>query len=317
MLPSIELCPEKAPLIQKAFKLILQKKTLTEVTDELSHFGLMLSRKYLGEILRKPIYCGKLVDKTLLDAGIPYVMGKHEKIVSVSEFERVQKLLNGKSLKRNKKTNEDEIPMNGIIKCFKCHKNLTGYITKGIAYYKCNHGCKLNISGKHIHDSSLQLLGSLELNNSFTKVIREFIDVKYNERYADLIQQHSIKENGLARLQVRLENLLLSKLDGDIDESTYRKIKKETETKIDTLKSDMNGIKVPKVNNLHEKVMSLLKNPSLLYEKLQTYEKKTFLKTIINDGLTYDKEKKSFENIMFNEMYRLQPQLLPTPSIAA
>jgi site-specific DNA recombinase len=317
LLPSIELCPEKAPLMKKAFRLILQKKTITEVDSELSRFGLVIGTKYLGELLRKPIYCGKLVDKTLLDAGIPYVMGKHEKIISVSEFEQVQRFLNKKALKKKKKTNEDEIPINGILKCYKCHNNLSGYLTKGIAYYKCNHGCKLNVSGKNVHDSSLQLLRSLELNSTYTKTIQDFIDMRYNERYADLIQQHRIKENELAKLQMRLENLLLSKLDGDIDESTYRKIKKETETKINIIESDMVNLKVPKVKNIHDKVMSLLENPILFYEKLKTYEKKAFLKTVITDGLTYDKDKKGFEGLKINEMFRLQARFSSTYSIAA
>lgn len=303
LLPSVDLCPTNAPLINKAFKLILQKKTLTDATKELNSLGLKISRKYLGEILRKPFYCGKIIDKTLTDAGIPYVMGKHKKIVSVSTFDEVQKLLSKKALKRKKKTNEGNIPLNGILKCYKCNNNLAGYLTKGIPYYKCNHSCKLNISGKEIHEKSNQLLGQLKLRNPAFDQIEKNIEEKYQERYADSILQQQTKKKELTTLRTRLENLLIAMLDGIVNSQTYGKLKQEIESQIASLETELETIKIPKIENLKEQVLHLLSNPQLFYEKSEVFDKKAFLKVIITSGLTYHKEKKVFENTTVNGLY--------------
>lgn len=305
LMPSVELCPTTARLVKKAFMLILQHKTLTEVTKEVNNLGLRISRKYLGEILRKPFYCGKIIDKTLIDDGIPSVMGKHKKIVSISTFDKVQKLLSKKALKRRKKTNEDNVPLNGILKCYKCNKNLAGYLTKGIPYYKCNHSCKLNISGKEIHERSLDLIGKLKLRNSAFDKIERNIEEKYQERYADSIIQQQIKQKELTKLNTRLNNLVLAMLDGTVNSQTYEKIKKDAESQIKSIEKELEEIKIPKIVNLKEQVLYLLSNPQLFYEKSEMYDKKALLKVIITSGLTYHKEKKVFENITVNGLYDL------------
>ncbi|GAB2541087.1 recombinase family protein [Rufibacter soli] len=305
LLPSIVPCPEKAPLIKKAFKLFIQKKSLSEVTDEVNSLGLNLTRKYLGELLRKPIFCGRIVDKTLEDAGIPFIMGKHEKLISVHEFEYAQRLLTKKALKRKKRTPEVDIPLNGILKCYICGKSLTGYMTKGLPYYKCNHGCKLNIPGKEVHSKSLHLLSNLNLNMNHETQISNTVQIMFDEKYSDIIQQKRVKQIELAKLVNRMENLQISKLDGDIDERTYTKIKNQTNASILRLESEIKSIKVPDIKDLHSKVFSLLCNPSSLYQKLEAFDKKRLLETISKEGLIYNKQGKNFERINLTNVYVL------------
>jgi len=303
LLPSVKVCGAKGLLVKKAFKLILKGKTLTETCDEINNLGLDITRKYLGEILRKPFYCGKLIDKSLIDDGIPFVWGKHEKIISPAEFDRVQKLLNRKALKRNKKTDENRTPLNGLLKCPNCQKNITSYVTKGNSYYKCNHGCKFNISSKAVHAKANEVLGSLRITQPTIEEVKKIANKMYQERFSDLIKQQETKEREIAKLKTRLENLLIQNLDGEIDKPTYNKIKQDSEKQIVVLKEELIKIKLPKIKNLQDAVLDCIVNPSTLYESLDVHDKKILMRVIFKKGITFNKEAGDFENISVNPIF--------------
>lgn len=308
LLPSIVPCPETSPLIRKAFKLVLQHKSLTEITVEVNKQGLDVTRKYLGEILRKPIYCGKIIDKTLQDEGIECVMGKHEKIVSVHEFERAQKLLDKKALKGKSSTDKTKIHLSGTLKCYKCGNNLAGYVSTktGAPYYKCNHGCTLNLAGENIHEMNYILLRSLQLKENVEGHVKETIEQQFKDHYNDSILKQKHANEKITKLQKRLKNLRLEKLDGEIDLDEYREIKEDTEYQIVTLETEASEIKIPDIEELTEKVLHLLNSPDNFFKKLNVPDKVAFLKVVLKNGLTYHKEKQEFENTVIGDLYQMK-----------
>lgn len=306
LLPSIIPCPEKSPLIRNAYKLVLQHKSLTEITSEVNKQGLDITRKYLGEILRKPIYCGKIVDKTLQDEEIDFVMGKHEKIITVHEYDRVQKLLDKKALKGKTSTDKTKIHLNGTLKCYKCGNNLAGYVSTktGAPFYKCNHGCTLNLAGENIHEINYSLLRSLQLKENVEGHVKESIEQQFKDRYNDSILKQKHANEKITKLQKRLKNLRLEKLDGEIDLDEYREIKEDTENQIATLETEASEIKIPDIEELTEKVIHLLNSPEHVFKKLGVPDKIAFLKVVLKNGLTYHKEKQEFENTVIGDLYQ-------------
>ena len=134
------LCPRKAPLVREAFELYASgEHSLTSLTDHMRTRGLTghndrpISRSNLEITLRNPFYCGQLRCKDRLYPG------KHEPLVSVSLFKKIQRLKEDRCIK--KKTKHPFL-FKRLLTCGACGRTLTGELQKGHIYYRChNRSC--------------------------------------------------------------------------------------------------------------------------------------------------------------------------------
>lgn len=304
LLSQLELCPHTAKFIKKAFKMVLQKKRMTEIVEELESLGFKTNLKRLGEILRNQFYAGRIIDKTLSDAGIKMVMGKHPKIVTPTEFDKVQRILIGRSTKTRTKTDPNLIPLKGIVKCPHCKEKMTAYQQKGIGYYKCNRGCTYNISNKPIESGIMEVLKSISMGKSVSDKLNDIVFKKYTERFSDKLLEQKNSEQTVKTLKNRLQNLIMKNLDGLIADEYYEEIKRKTESELvfvqTSLKEDS---EVPDFKMVLEKANSLLHHPQNFYNQLPAEQRERFLKVIFNSGVVFNKEEQIFNEIEINQIF--------------
>jgi len=91
-------------------------------------------------ILTRPLYAGLI---QYPDWDIKPIQGKHEGIVSVEVFKKVQEKLFGRAKKTfTKKVVHEDFPVRGFVLCSGCEKPLTASWSKGrtqkYPYYRCN-----------------------------------------------------------------------------------------------------------------------------------------------------------------------------------
>jgi site-specific DNA recombinase len=115
----LELVPEEAEHIQKAYDLYEQYHSITKVQKRLKELGYSVWRfRRYRDILANRLYCGYVAF-----AG-KYYKGLHEAIITEEQFERVQKLLS-----RHKGSNAHKAKaslLSGLIICGNCGE---GYLT--------------------------------------------------------------------------------------------------------------------------------------------------------------------------------------------
>jgi site-specific DNA recombinase len=119
----LDLVPEEAEHIQKAYDLYEQYHSITKVQNRLKELGYTVWRfRRYRDILANQLYCGYVTF-----AGKSY-KGQHESIISEEQFDRVQKLLS-----RHKGTNAHKAKaslLSGLITCGECGEAYYTYQSK-------------------------------------------------------------------------------------------------------------------------------------------------------------------------------------------
>ena len=214
-----------------------------EISKILLTKGLKIDRKKLGTIWKNPFYCGINRNKMLEEV----VEGNWEKIISRKEFLRLQTVLkeNHSGYKHSKKN--DLTPLTRFVRCNYCDKNLSGYLSKGLPYYKCN-SCKVNLNG----NTSSKNIGA---NDLFKNLLNQF---KVNPQFIELVELQLNKVMGFYNV---METTREKEIIGQID---------EIQTKIDTMefKLGTGGISGDMFDKHSSKLKSEICNKSIELNKL-------------------------------------------------
>ncbi len=132
----IDVDPEKAPLIRKAFELYATGEyTLKAIAKILKDAGL---RSYKGKVLS--VSCVQRMLKNPFYYGIfrfngEIYDGSHEPIISKKLFDAVQQVMNNRGKKKWKR--KHNFAFSRLMRCGNCGCMITAEIQKGHIYYRC------------------------------------------------------------------------------------------------------------------------------------------------------------------------------------
>ena len=132
----IDIDPEKAPLIRKAFELYATGEyTLKAIAKILKDAGL---RSYKGKVLS--VSCVQRMLKNTFYYGVfrfngEMYDGSHEPIISKKLFDTIQQVMNNRGKKKRKR--KHNFAFSGLMRCGNCGCMITAEIQKGYIYYRC------------------------------------------------------------------------------------------------------------------------------------------------------------------------------------
>ncbi len=132
----IDIDPEKASLIRKAFELYATGEyTLKAIAKILKDAGL---RSYKGKVLS--VSCVQRMLKNPFYYGVfkfngEMYDGSHEPIISKKLFDTVQQVMNNRGKKKRKR--KHNFAFSGLMRCGNCGCMITAEIQKGHIYYRC------------------------------------------------------------------------------------------------------------------------------------------------------------------------------------
>ncbi len=275
-----------------------------QIIDILKRKGYNISKQQISKTWRNPFYCGISINSLLKDGQA--IEGKWEKLISIKDFQRLQKILeNNPSGYKHKKQNEFK-PLTGFIRCKKCNTKMVGYINKKkqLTYYKCNYCNSVSLNGdtkKHSkriggHDLFQNLLQSYEINPSFLKLIElqlnkiyDYYNHKEFENERSLIKKINEKEDKSNKLDIRYG------LD-EIPKEIYDKTKVLLTEELMILKEELNNSnpKLSNQKNMIEKSLKNLQNISKIWGSVGLNDKQKIQKTLFPLGIYYDNEKHSY-----------------------
>lgn len=291
--------PKKKDYIKHCFELYATGLfSYDRVGKELAKYGFVdgngrpYPKKRIEDILKSPVYIGKVVHK-----GEVYD-GKHEAIISDELFYRVQLLLKGSESKSPKGMVYN---YSNFIKCAKCGYNMVGITKRGAhnsgtyVYYHCSNYTKAHKKEKNINENLIdeamqEVIESFDVTEKEIKVIKKEIfnaidDLKKYEHKSieelrkqydevvDSITSHLIQKNNDISDITRGE--ILRKLEAK-KESIARNIAYLAENSKDTTKRI--SILIDFANRIPE-----------LYLKATLDEKRLILNTI-TESITYDED---------------------------
>jgi len=223
---TMEADPKLAPLVTEAFKLYatgLHSKA--EVLRKITAMGLrtrqgkVVTRQTFQQMLRKPIYAGLLC---VPQWGIDRVKGDFESLVSEETFERVQAVLEGRSLTITPhERNHPDFPLRRFVKCGKCDTPITGSWSKGrkqqYAYYRCrNREClSVKVPKDDFEQHFVKYLGDLRPKDEYVRLFKEIVLDVWKDKQGEAYTLSRAIRKQIDELQGKRQQLL--------DAHVYRK----------------------------------------------------------------------------------------------
>ena len=210
--PKLELDPPADAVVRRIFDMVLQGKSILDVTKTLNAEGIPTTngKKWLKTtihtMLDNEAYTGTLVWGAKARDGAPPVRveNAHPAIVSERDFQRARKLLASRApRKMNPRRASSPYLLSGLVKCETCGKAMTAAEAKSgrYTYYICHSLLK---RGKGTCDTPR--LNAKSFEKLIVSEIRENVLTESNIR--DLVKLLDEEMDGVAREQRdRLENI--------------------------------------------------------------------------------------------------------------
>jgi site-specific DNA recombinase len=279
--------PDKAHLVRKAFELYATNRYgLVTLLSEVTTMGLRnrngrpLSLNGLSRLLNNPFYTGII----RLSKSREVFEGIHSPIVTKNLFDRVQRVLRGKT---NIKLTTHFFVFRKLLQCDRCGLILIGELQKGHVYYRChNRNCPIKcIREEQVEARVKERIASMRLTEE------EHVYIKGKLREIKTWWQHErerlTKDIELKRAQIhdRFARLTDGYLDGIIDRDLFEERKavliaerQELKERESASTHDASG-----VSDRVQEFLELASTASLLYETLKPDEKRDFINVLTSN----------------------------------
>ena len=286
--------------------------------------GFPVSRMNFYREIRNPLYCGMIVVKAYKEESEQWVKALHEKIISEVLFYKVQDILTGRSkvLRLQAVKNNECLPLQGMLECATCSRNLTGSASRGkkggyYYYYhsQASYGCGCRYKADDIHEGIVEELKKFMplpgLNQLYKLVL---LDVYKTFRGETHSERKSIVEK-IEDINGKLANARELLFDERLEAEDYAIMKKDCEEKIKRLELKLSEAAVQKSNtvsidNMLLEAIEALSRLDSLYNDGDAFVKKQVLGSIYREKLRFDG--KEYRTPKLNEAAELIYQINKT-----
>src|SRR5665647_604684 len=285
-----------ASILKWAFHTIANGQyQIEQIYKEVNKKGFAVCKSGFWNLLRNPVYCGKILTCGWKELHKTYVPGQHEPIISETLFYEVQDFLDGKKKNYRTKVGSLEVlQLRGFIKCPKCGKLLTGSASRGHGglyyYYHCSSSCGTRFKSQQANELFAGELKKYIPRPDMAEVFKLVINEVYLAKTKN--QKDEIKniKTELEQLNSRLSKARELLLSGDLDGTDYKEIKAESEKKIAYLEGkalDLNRGTTSIVPLLDKALNSLIRLDTL-YAEADTKRKREIIGSLYPEKLTFD-----------------------------
>jgi site-specific DNA recombinase len=292
--------PKMAPLISKAFELfatgLYSKAELLKKVNTLgltTRTGRPMPMQTFQRLLVNPIYAGWV---TIPKWGLKF-QGAFEPIVSQHVFDTVQDVLEGrKVVAKAYSHNNPEFPLRIFVRCGICGAPMTGGWSTGkkkkYAYYRCRKSsCGLhNIGRDDLEARFIRLLQNLTPSSDLTGEFVTTVRSEWKRRQGDTEAAYAAIQERLAKVRERKNRLVDLRLDGDMDQATYKvqddRLNQDIEAaKVELRRAESNFLDFDGVLRFAEKIV---RSPARLWMESSLDQRQRLQQTFFPSGITYD-----------------------------
>ena len=266
-----------------------------QIMKEAQKKGVKCCRSNFWNLLRNPVYCGRIYISGYKEEASRHVQGLHQPIISESLFYEVQDYLNGKKKTYRTKVGSLEVlQLRGYLLCPKCGKLLTGSASKGrngrYYYYHCVSSCGARFKAENANELFSKELKKLIPKPGMTEVYKVVLQEEFKTKTK--AQREDVKQvkEALEKATNELGNARKLLLANEIEPSDYRSIKSDYEKKITGLESKLIELsrESSNIEPLLNKAVTTLSCLDELYEKADNKAKREIIGSIYPEKLTFD-----------------------------
>jgi site-specific DNA recombinase len=285
-----------AIIIKWAFEKVAEGQyNVDQIFKECFKRGIKCCRANFWNLIRNPVYCGKIYLSGYKDEPARHVPGLHDPIISEELFYEVQDYLNGKKkIYRTQLGSSEVFQLRGFILCPKCGKILTASASKGRTikynYYHCNSTCGTRFKAEATNELFITELRKFTLRPGMEEVYKILILEEYKQSTKDGKAEVKQVKEALEKANTELLNARRLLLTSDINPTEYRTIKNEYEIKISNLESQLlkASAEIKNLEPLVNKAITSLSNLGKVYEMANNEIKREIIGSIYPEKLTFD-----------------------------
>jgi site-specific DNA recombinase len=290
--------PAIAPLIGKLFEWYARGYISLKGAARKAHeAGLVYPRSgakmpvsTIQTILRNRLYTG------WFEWNGKLIQGKHEALVTVDLWERVQGVLDGRFGGKAKRGRHD-FAFSGLIACAQCGCSVVGEIKKErYVYYHCTayadkcQGNPASCRRKYVREESLEaqfteLLGRLRFDDEVLEWVRDALHASHGDErreHEEAIRRHQAEYK---RLQDRINAMYVDKLDGLVESAFFEKMsnqwREEQNRCLREIERHQNADKSYKDEGVA--LLDLARNAQWLFAKQEPREKRRLLNFLLSN----------------------------------
>lgn len=243
----IAINPPQAKIMKWIFEELAKGLYSSEqVFKKAYEMGLECKKNNFFNLIRNPVYCGKILISKYKDEETHTVKGLHEAIISETLFYDVQDVIDGKKkVSKGKIHSPDLLPLRGFIRCSRCNRILCGSALKGrngyYYYYHCSSACGCRYKAEVVNETFEAQLNQFTISSKYADLFKAVIIDTYKsnnqtkEDYTKLVKDIDEENNRIRKAR----ELLLA---GDIDGGDFKIIKSESERKIERFEAKLSEV---------------------------------------------------------------------------
>ncbi len=292
------ICPNEpeASIMRWVFEQLATGKWYVDQIWRAAHEkGLSCGRKNFRNVIRNPVYCGKIFIPMYKDEEAHLVDGQHEALISEGLFNEVIDILDERKTKNKIKIySPEELPLRGFLICPKCGYMLTGSASKGCRqyyhYYHCFPKCGIRFNAQTVNEKFEEQLSRFTINPAHVEIYKELIKNLYEKSTLQEKSENMMYKKQLSDHSAKIANARELLLCGALDAADYRIVKNDSERQITILEGKLLALPT------HERGLKPLldqaaKNLSLIRERYQCADvkgKRNIISSIYPENLTFD-----------------------------
>lgn len=254
----------------------------------------------VNDILTRPLYAG-LVERP--QWGVARREGKHDGLISVETFQRVQDRLAGRAYAPARANLNEDFILRGAVICADCGNALTACWSRGkmgtrYPYYLCHtKGCvsrRKSIPRAKLEGEFEAYLKSLVPSETLVSVAKQLFAKAWDRQLQLGKEQAASLKQSIDRLEreiVQLLDRILSASSARVIETYERRINElESEKLILADKAKNAGKPKRPFEEMFELALGFLANPCKVWEKGDYSERQTVIRLCLTDRLVYDRD---------------------------
>jgi site-specific DNA recombinase len=297
--------PAIAPLIAKLFEWYSRGDiSLREAARKVHAAGLAYPKSgakvpvsTIHTILRNRLYTG------WFEWNGKLIQGRHEPLVSVELWERVQDVIDGR-FSNNAKRGRRDFAFSGLISCKRCGCAVVGEIKKQrYIYYHCTgyadkcQGNPASCRRKYVREEALEaqfteLLGQLKFDDEVLEWVRDALHASHADERRDHEEAIKRHQAEYTRLQARIDAMYVDKLDGVVDTVFFEKMSNQWNEEQNRCQREIDWHQSAHKSYMGEgiQILELAQNAQKLFERQQPRQKRRLLNFVLSNCTWEDGE---------------------------
>jgi site-specific DNA recombinase len=290
--------PDVAPIISRLFDWYATGRlSLKEAAQKARDAGLVCRKSgakvpvsTVHSILRNRIYTG------WFEWNGKMIQGRHEALVSVELWERVQAVMDGRFAKKHRRMTHD-FAFSGLIACSKCGCSVVGEIKKQrYVYYHCTgyadkcQGNPATCRRRYVREEALEqqftsLLGQLHFDDEVLSWVQEALRASHADKRREQEDAIARLRREYDRLQRRLDAMYVDKLDGRVDAAFFDKMAAEWRAEQARCQREIDRHQEADKSYMDEgvQILELARNAKRLFERQEPRQKRRLLNFVLSN----------------------------------